>query len=172
MCYAIGLIMAYYGPNSKLIGNVGSGIWAYEEIEDVGRQLKVIFGMFGMDVLSVLLNSICLSKYGNVNLIQYFLKFLQKYWPLVGIRLGYDLLVYFTFNDINLAMDLTTEFSWITDEGRMKFINGSTELTNDQKESLLLYFDGNLLNYVCFLLKKDCLDSSKAFKGVINARRI
>ena len=143
MCYAIGLIMAYYGPNSKLIGNVGSGIWAYEEIEDVGRQLKVIFGMFGMDVLSVLLNSICLSKYGNVNLIQDFLKFLQKYWPLLGFKLGHDLLFYFTFNDINLAMDMTTEFSWITDEGRMKFINGSTELTNDQKESLLLYFDGN-----------------------------
>ena len=53
----------------------------------------------------------------------------------------YDLLFYFTFNDINLAMDMTIEFSWITDEGRMKFINGSTELTKDEKESLLSYFD-------------------------------
>ena len=140
LCYAIGLIMAYYGPNSKLIGNVGSGIWAYEKIDDIGRQLKVIFGMFGMDVLSLLLNSICLSKYGNVNLIQDFLKFLQKYWLLLAIKLGYDLMVYFAHNDINLAMDMTTEFSWITDEGRMNFINGSTELTDEEKEDLLSSF--------------------------------
>ena len=140
MCYAVGLIMAYYGPNSKLLGNVGSGIWAYEEIEDVGRHLKVMFGMFGMDVLSVLLNSICLSKYGNINILQDFLKFIQKYWLLFGIRLGQDLLFYFAFNDINYAMDMTTEFSWITDEGRMKFINVSTELTKDERESLLSCF--------------------------------
>ena len=141
MCYAVGLIMAYYGPNSMLLGNVGSGIWAYHQIEDVGRHLKVMFGMFCMDVLSVLLNSVCLSKYGNVNLVQDFLKFLRKYWLLLGINLGHDLLFYFGFNDINHAMDMTTEFSWITDEGRMKFINGSTELTKDEKESLLSYFD-------------------------------
>ena len=141
MCYAIGLIMAYYGPNSRLLGNVGSSIWAYEEVVDVERQLKVIFGMFGIDVLSVLLNSICLSKYGNINLIQDFLKFIQKYWLLLGIKLGGDLMLYFAYNDINLAMDMTFEFSWITDEGRMNFINSSTELTDDDKESLLSSFD-------------------------------
>ena len=143
MCYAIELIMAYYGPNSNLIGNVGIGLWTYEEIEDIGRQLVVIFGMFGVDVLGALLNGINLSKYGNVNLIQDFVKFLHKYWLLIGIRLGHDLLFYFAFNDINYAMDKTTEFSWITDEGRMKFINGSTELTKDEKESLLSCFDIN-----------------------------
>ena len=141
VCYAIGFIMAYYGPNSRLLGNVGSGIWAYKEVEDVGRHLKGIFGMFGMDFLSVLLNSICLFKYGNVNLIQDFLKFLQKYWPLLGIKLGYDLLFYFTRIDINLAMDMTTEFSWITDNGRVKFINGSNELTDEEKENLLSSFN-------------------------------
>ena len=96
-----------------------------------------------MDVLSVLLNSICLSKYGNVNLTQDFLEFLQKYWPLLGIKLGYDLLFYFTRNDINLAMDMTTEFSWITDIGRLNFINGSIELTDEEKENLLSSFHGN-----------------------------
>ena len=140
MCYAIELIMAYYGPNSNLIGNVGIGLWTYEEIEDIGRQLVVIFGMFGVDVLGALLNGINLSKYGNVNLIQDFLKFLQKYWLLLGIKIGHDILFYFIFNDINLAMDMTTKFSWITDEGRMNFINGSTELTDEEKEHLLSSF--------------------------------
>ena len=91
--------------------------------------------------LSVLLNSICLFKYGNMNLIQDFLKFIQKYWLLLGIKLGGDLMLYFAYNDINLAMDMTSEFSWITDEGRMNFINSSTELTDDDKESLLSSFD-------------------------------
>ena len=139
--YAIGFIMAYYGPNSRLLGNVRSGIWSYQEVVDVGRLLKVVFGMFGIDFLSVLVNSICLTRYGNVNLIQDFLKFLQKYWLLLGFKLGYDLYFYFGFNDINLAMDMTTEFSWITNEGRMNFINGSTELADEEKELLLSSFD-------------------------------
>ena len=135
--YATGFIMAYYGPNSMLYGNVGSGIWAYEVVEDIGRLLKVVFGMFGIDVLSVLLNGICLYKYGNVNLIQNFLQFLRKYWLLLGIKLGHDVYYYFSYNDINLGVDMTTEFTWITDKGRINFINDSTTLTDEEKEFLL-----------------------------------
>ena len=35
---------------------------------------------------------------------------------------------------------MTTEFSWISSEGRKNFINGSIELTEEEKESLIANF--------------------------------
>ena len=84
LAYAVGFIMAFYGPNAVLIGNVGSGIWAYEAVDDIVGRLTVLFTMFGVDVLSVLLNTFCLSKFANINLIQHILKFLRKYWMLLA----------------------------------------------------------------------------------------
>ena len=141
MAYAVGFMMAFYGPNAELIGNVGSGIWAYEAVNDIVGRLIVLFTMFGVDSLSVLLNTFCLSKFAHINLIQHILKVLKKYWMLLAIRIGYDLTMYFGFNDINLGIDMTTKFSWISDDGRMNFINCSTELTDEEKELLLSSFN-------------------------------
>lgn len=137
LVYALGLIMAFYGPNAKLIGNVGSGIWAYKAMENIEKVMVVLLSMFGVDVLSVFLNAYCLSKFASVNFYQYFLKFLKKYWMLLVLKLGFDLSFYFGFNDINIGMDMTTKFSWISDEGRMTFINCSNELTAEEKKYCL-----------------------------------
>ena len=56
---------------------------------------------------------------------------------LLVLKLGFDLSFYFGFNDINIGMDMTTKFSWISDEGRMTFINCSNELTAEEKKYCL-----------------------------------
>lgn len=137
LSYAFGFIMAFYGPNAMLIGNVRSGIWAYEAVDDIGRYLRVVISLFGVDLASVFMNTYCLYKFANINLIQGFLRLLRKYWTLLVVKLSFDLFLNFCYNDINLGMDMTTEFSWISDEGRMNFINSSTELTEEEKTSLL-----------------------------------
>ena len=137
LVYALGLSMAFYGPNAMLYGNVGSGIWAYKAIDNIEKVMIILFGMFGIDVLSVFLNTYCLSKFANTNFSQHILKFIRKYWILLTLRLALDISWYFGFNDINVGMDMTTKFSWISDEGRMHFINCSIELTAEQKELLL-----------------------------------
>ena len=135
--YALGLLMAFYGPNAMLIGNVGSRIWAYKSIKNIKEVMMVLFVLYDIDVLSVLINTLVLAKSGKVNFIQYVLKFIRNYWMLLLLIIGFDLSSYFGFNDINLGMDMTTEFSWVSDEGRMCFINSSTELTGEEKELLL-----------------------------------
>ena len=74
LAYAIGFMIAYFGPNAMLIGNVRSGIWAYKAVEDIE-------------------------------------------WLLI--------------------VDMTTNFSWLSNEGRMNFINSSTELKNEEKEPFI-----------------------------------
>ena len=39
----------------------------------------------------------------------------------------------FATKDINIGMDLTGEFDWITDKGRINMINASTELSHEEK---------------------------------------
>ena len=43
----------------------------------------------------------------------------------------------FATKDINLGMDSTGEFNWITNNGRIKLINGSIELSDEERTLLL-----------------------------------
>ena len=42
LAYAIGLAMAYFGPNVYLLGNVFRDIWAYEKVKDVKYLLFIM----------------------------------------------------------------------------------------------------------------------------------
>ena len=136
ICYAIAFAMAYYGPNATLKGNVRSDIWQYEKVEDVARLFFIQGLLFGIDLLCVILNTLIVSKFGSVDLIKQFCKLIRKYWIVVVIQMT-DLLLYFGLNDINMGLDMTLKFDWITLEGRMKFIYNATDL-NDENKAILL----------------------------------
>ena len=68
--YAIGISMAYYGYNGTILGNVKNDYWGYKAIDDMGYLFQIMFLLFGVDVLSTLINSFVLSSFTNVNLFQ------------------------------------------------------------------------------------------------------
>ena len=138
LAYAIGFAMAFYGPNGNLIGNVLSNIWAYKKVEDVGRLFKTQMILFGVDFVSVLLNTFLLYKFVKINLIREFCNAIEKYWIFFAIQLGNTITIYFGFNDISLGTDMTMNFSWITTEGRLRFIWNSTDL-NDEEKAVLVF---------------------------------
>ena len=88
-------------------------------------------------MVCVAANTFLVSKFGNVDLMMHFFKLLKDYWLLVTILMVHPVFVYFNMNDINMAMDMTLKFEWITEEGRIKFIQNATDL-NDQKKKMLL----------------------------------
>ena len=137
LSYAIGFAMAYLGPNAHLTGNVLSDLWAYNKVEDVGKLFLVLFLLIGVDCCSVVLNAFLLSKFGNVNLLQEFSNAMKHYWFIFVILQTLQNCLYFCFNDINMAMDLTTQFTWITSEGRLTLIHNSTDLTDYEKDILI-----------------------------------
>ena len=137
LAYAIGFTMAFFGPNGKLIGDVLADIWTYEKVDDVrGLYFNQIL-LFGVDCLSVLLNGIILAKFGNVNLFQEFCKVLNNYWMILAIVLVHLIVGYFALNDLSGANDMTNEFEWITTDGRIRMIQNSTYLSDDEKSILL-----------------------------------
>ena len=51
LTYLLTFIVAYYGPNTELIGNVRNGYWQYTKTDDVGHTIEYVFMFFLVDVL-------------------------------------------------------------------------------------------------------------------------
>ena len=137
LSYAIGFAMAYFGPNAYLIGNVLSDYWAYEKVENIERLFYIQFSLIGVDCIGVVLNTSILSKFGNLNLVQEACNTVKAYWTILAIMLANSITIYFAFNDINTAIDMTMEFEWISTEGRLRFIFNATDLCDREKMHLL-----------------------------------
>ena len=114
LAYIIGFVMAFYGPNSKLIGNVGNGDWHYQAVVDVSHTLRVMIALFFMDLASLSMNAIIIWMKCQVNIFQKFCYVLQKYWLILALKLTYNIYTYFLTNDVNNGSDRTYEFSWLT----------------------------------------------------------
>ena len=128
LCYAIGYCMIYYGPNSGIFGNVGISIWGYKKVEDVQWLFIILFLLFSIDTLSVAVNAYCLRIFCGFNIVQEFARVLKQYWFILFVQLTQNVWGSFAMNDINLGMDTTLRFQWITDEGRRMLVNNSTQL--------------------------------------------
>ena len=135
--YGICIAIAYYGPNSRILGNIGCSYWSYQEIEDISILFGTMLLLFSFDTLSVLINFLCLQRTVNMNMVQNFYQVLQKYWFYMAIKLGYYMSTLFVSLDINFGSDGTGEFNWITHQGWLELVNNSTDLTNDEKAKLL-----------------------------------
>lgn len=55
---------------------------------------------------------------------------------LLAIVLAHNIAGYFALNDLNSANDMTNEFEWITLEGRIRMIQNSTYLSDEEKSIL------------------------------------
>ena len=55
----------------------------------------------------------------------------------MAIKLGFNMSTYFSGNDINLGLDGTYKFDWITHDGWMELIYTSTDITAEEKSKLL-----------------------------------
>ena len=128
LAYAIGVALAFYGPNKSFLGSVKK---LHEN--DVERLFIVMFLMFFIDLVCIAVSGIILWISGNVNLLDEVCKIIRKYWFIFAIRVGGNISWYFGSNDINLGMDYNLNFEWITDEGRLRIIQNTTHLSSIEK---------------------------------------
>ena len=60
--------VAYFGPNSELLGNVRNNYWNYRAVEDYGSYVGKVLMIFFIDVVGMILSSVVLWKTCNINL--------------------------------------------------------------------------------------------------------
>ena len=137
IAYAIGFFCAYYGYNGTILGNVKNDYWGYRKVEDIEYLFQMMLLLFGFDALCVLVNSFILSSLTDVSLLRECCRILKRYWHFISVKFTLKLILIFATKDINLGMDSTGKWNWITNEGRVRLINGSTVVSNEEKALLL-----------------------------------
>ena len=130
--YAACIVLALNGPNANILTNVGSTYWG-KKIEDIGPLLITMGVLFVFDTISAVVTSIILWKVAYINMLQQFHDGICKYWLFFVIKLGINMSGYFATTDVNMGMDSTGQFTWITHEGRQYLINNSNGISDDEK---------------------------------------
>ena len=67
LSFMISFLVAYQGPNSTLIGNVGSSAFHYKKVEDIGNTVKNMVFFFIVDCSSIITNGVILWLTCKIN---------------------------------------------------------------------------------------------------------
>ena len=73
------LAIAYYGPNSEIIGNIGNSYWGFTAIEDIIQSLLSMGIFFMVDFSSTLISAAILWYTCRINLLKVFLELLKEF---------------------------------------------------------------------------------------------
>ena len=86
LTYIILTIMAYYGPNAELLGNIKLTIWQYERpISDIQAYILNVGLLLAVDVLSFIVNAIALWKLCNINVFDSMKKLQKDFWMIFAV---------------------------------------------------------------------------------------
>ena len=88
LVYAITFLIAYYGPNATILGNIRNSDFAYKEVEDVKSFIAELIIMFLVDFVSLIISGIMFWKMASINFLQEGYKMMMLYWPLMTVKIG------------------------------------------------------------------------------------
>ena len=88
LAYTMTFVLAYFGPNSEILGNIGNDYWQYKAIENPTKILSTIFQMFCFDTASAIIGGLLLWNFADVNLWKEFNRVLTTFWPLIALRIA------------------------------------------------------------------------------------
>ena len=82
--YIISFLIAYYGPNAYLFGNILNSYWQNKPVENVEKLVVMVFSLFLVDISSGLFGALLLST-SSINLLREGCKVLKTYWPIITL---------------------------------------------------------------------------------------
>ena len=93
LTYLMLTLMAYFGPNAELFGNISNSYWSYKSIEDLQETLENMMLLFLIDFSSTILSSIILWFSCRINLWKVFVLLQKEFRNAFCVSLGYITLV-------------------------------------------------------------------------------
>ena len=89
IAYCACYMMAYFGPNAKLMGNVKSDIWHFTSVDNINDTLFWNGIMFAIDLGSTMLTMILLLCYAKINILKMYFQMQEEMWYILAIQQGY-----------------------------------------------------------------------------------
>ena len=93
LTYMLLIIMAYFGPNAEIMGNIKLSIWQFQRpILDIDSYIFRVSVLMGVDLLSLVINGILLWKLCGTSIFKAFKKLQQSYWIFFAVAESYILM--------------------------------------------------------------------------------
>ena len=86
LIYILTFLMAYFGPNAELIGNVKLTIWQYQAVKDINKFLENVFFLFVIDLIGAVVNGFLLWMTCQINCLKILKNIQNEYWHIMGIQ--------------------------------------------------------------------------------------
>ena len=97
-------LVAFYGPNYQILGNVGCSYWTFEAAENLNALLKTVLIMAFMDSGSAVISGFLLWKFCRINIFWEYCKLIKKYWIIMAISGAFNLIKVLFFRLIGLSL--------------------------------------------------------------------
>jgi hypothetical protein len=81
--YCASFVVAFYGPNYGVLGNIGNEYWQFEKVDSLFQKLSNISIFFIIDALRGILFGLVLWYFCKLNLLDAYGCIIQRYGPLV-----------------------------------------------------------------------------------------
>ena len=78
-CYLLSFLVAYYGPNAEIIGDIKNGYWQYSVVDDVEHTINYLLLLWAIDSISLLTCTLLLWIFCEVNLFKVFSALLMEF---------------------------------------------------------------------------------------------
>ena len=88
LAYLASLLIAYFGPNSELIGHVGNKYWQYNSIDDLDHEVRYILMFFFVDLGSLFVSGVLLRVFCRIQLHQAFIAIQTEFGFVFTIQMG------------------------------------------------------------------------------------
>ena len=93
MVYSASFVMAYFGPNSRILGNVGSGLWTFEKVHSLNDKLSNVGVFFAIDVVQGIILGLVLYHTCQLYLYETYLHLTRQYGTLICLTISLKLIV-------------------------------------------------------------------------------
>ena len=81
--YCASFLIAYYGPNAEILGNVKNDYWQFERVDNVFEKLKAVGIFFGFDVVRAILCGLILWFLCKINVCKTYCYIMYTYGMLI-----------------------------------------------------------------------------------------
>ena len=89
--YVTTVLLAYFGPNAEILGNIGNDYWQYKSIHDIWKLVQVVLVMFLIDSCSALISGCMLWKVCSIHFWRETCELIRNSWPIIAVGIAHYL---------------------------------------------------------------------------------
>ena len=91
-------LLAYYGPNAGIIGNVKNTSWHYRMVQSLAKMFLTMGVLLAIHIVSIALWTLLLKKTCNIKFFDGYMQIQKNYWLIMAVQEAYAL------NEVKLFM--------------------------------------------------------------------